>query len=70
MVGFDGSDDAVACVRWAAAQARLQAATLEIVHAYHYPYLERLDPGTRQLLRDEALSDPRRGRRRRVRRGT
>ena len=64
VVGYDGSDDAVRAVRWAAAQARARNATLEVVHAYDYPYLERLGADTQRQLRDEAAAVAHDGRRR------
>lgn len=63
VVGYDGSDDAERAVHWAAAQARTRHATLEIVHAYDYPYLERLGADTRRQLHDEAVAVADAGRR-------
>lgn len=64
VVGYDGSDDAVRAVRWAAGQARARAATLEVVHAYDFPYLERLGADTQRQLHDEAAAVAHDGRRR------
>jgi len=38
VVGVDGSDESVASLRWAVDEARLRNATVEVVHAWHYPY--------------------------------
>ncbi len=56
VVGYDGSDDAVRAVRWAAGEAHARGATLEVVHTYDYPYLERLGADTRSQLHDEATA--------------
>jgi len=56
VVGFDGSPDAERAVDVAARQAAAIGARLEVVHSYDYPYLERLDAGTRALLRDRAAA--------------
>ncbi|MFM8971544.1 MAG: universal stress protein [Actinomycetota bacterium] len=56
VVGYDGSEDAVRAQRWAAAHARAIGVGLEIVHAYDYPYLDRLGVDLRRELRDEALA--------------
>lgn len=63
VVGFDGSADAERAVRWAAAQARARHAVLEVVHAYDFPYLERLGADAQRLLRDEATATAHAGRR-------
>ncbi len=39
VVGVDGSDNAQRALRWALEEARLRGWTLEVVHAWHYPYL-------------------------------
>ncbi len=39
VVGTDGSADADSAVAWALEEARLRAATLEVVHAWHLPYV-------------------------------
>lgn len=38
VAGVDGSDESVASLRWAVNEARLRNATVEVVHAWHYPY--------------------------------
>ncbi len=38
VVGVDGSDESVASLRWALDEALLRNATVEVVHAWHYPY--------------------------------
>lgn len=61
IVGFDGSEDAVRSVEWAAAYSRASATRLEIVHAYDFPYLDRLGDDVRGQLQDEAESVARAG---------
>lgn len=39
-VGFDGSPNAMEAVRWAATEAAARRVTLEVVHAWHWPYLD------------------------------
>ncbi len=39
VVGVDGSDTATRALRWAAEEARVRGALLEVVHAWHRPYL-------------------------------
>lgn len=39
VVGVDASDHARRALRWAVDEARLRAARVEAVHAWHYPYL-------------------------------
>lgn len=39
VVGVDGSPPAVDALRWAVAEARMTGATVEVVHAWHYPAL-------------------------------
>lgn len=39
VVGIDGSDTARHALRWAAEEARLRQAQLEVVHAWHIPYV-------------------------------
>lgn len=39
VVGIDGSDAAVAALRWAHEEARLRNADLEVVHAWCLPYV-------------------------------
>src|SRR5579864_906432 len=39
VVGVDGSDCSVTALRWAAHEAQLRDATIEVVHAWHYPYV-------------------------------
>jgi len=36
VVGVDGSDHSTAALRWAAAEAKLRSATLEVVHAWTF----------------------------------
>lgn len=38
VVGIDGSPGAARALEWAAREARLRHATLEVVHAWHTPY--------------------------------
>ena len=38
VVGVDGSEESVAALRWALAEAERRGATLDVVHAWHYPY--------------------------------
>jgi nucleotide-binding universal stress UspA family protein len=54
LVGFDGSPDATAAVRWAAREAAVRGASLHLLHTYDYPYLERLDPSAQHALAAEA----------------
>lgn len=63
VVGFDGSADAERAVRWAAVQARARNAVLEVVHAYDYPYLDRLGADVQRQLHDEATATALAGRR-------
>lgn len=56
VVGFDGSPDAANAVRWAAGQAASVHGWLEVVHSYDFPYLDRLDDGTKELLRERAAA--------------
>ena len=50
VVGIDGSDTARHALRWAVEEARLRAASLEVIHAWHIPYVGgypyMLDPTT------------------------
>ena len=39
VVGVDGSETAIAALRWAVDEARSQGAELEVVHAWHDPYI-------------------------------
>jgi len=39
VVGVDGSDAATQALRWAAEEARVRGAVLEVVHAWYRPYL-------------------------------
>lgn len=39
VVGIDGSEASLVALRWAAGEARLRAARLEVVHAWHPPYV-------------------------------
>lgn len=39
VVGIDGSETARRSLRWAAEEARLRQASLEVVHAWHMPYV-------------------------------
>lgn len=39
VVGVDGSDSAASALEWAVAEAGLRDAELEVVHAWHLPYL-------------------------------
>ena len=39
VVGIDGSDTARHALRWAVEEARLRAASLEVIHAWHIPYV-------------------------------
>jgi nucleotide-binding universal stress UspA family protein len=50
VVGIDDSPGAAAALRWAAEEARLRHARLEVVHAWEWPYRDRLGE-----LADEAL---------------
>lgn len=43
VVGVDGSEESLGALRWALAQARLLGASLEVVHAWHYPYAAYTD---------------------------
>ena len=54
VVGYDGSDDAVRAVRWAVTEAQSRGASLDVVHTYDFPYLDRLGPTTRDELHAEA----------------
>jgi nucleotide-binding universal stress UspA family protein len=38
VVGVDGSAEAGRALRWAAEEARLRHAALDVVHAWHTPY--------------------------------
>lgn len=38
VVGIDGSAGAARALRWAAEEARLRGASLDVVHAWHMPY--------------------------------
>ena len=39
VVGVDGSDGASNALRWALEEAALRSADVEIVHAWHFPYV-------------------------------
>jgi nucleotide-binding universal stress UspA family protein len=39
VVGIDGSETSQRALEWAAEEARLRGASLEVVHAWHMPYL-------------------------------
>jgi nucleotide-binding universal stress UspA family protein len=39
VVGIDGSDSAVAALRWAIGEARLRGATIDAIDAWNYPYV-------------------------------
>lgn len=39
VVGVDGSDTAGHALRWAVEEARLRHASLQVVHAWHIPYV-------------------------------
>ncbi|MDZ4827526.1 MAG: universal stress protein [Actinomycetota bacterium] len=39
VVGVDGSENSRCALRWAIAEARTRNATLDVVHAWHMPYL-------------------------------
>lgn len=39
VVGVDGSEAANGALGWAIAEARLRNAVVEVVHAWHYPYV-------------------------------
>ena len=43
VVGVDGSEESLAALRWALREARLRGASLEVVHAWHYPYAAYTD---------------------------
>ncbi len=73
VVGVDGSAGSLAALRWAAAEARVRKATLEVVVAWQYPALSTIPAfgvlppadematdakqGLADLLRDEGLLD-------------
>jgi nucleotide-binding universal stress UspA family protein len=39
VVGVDGSEESVSALRWALAEAERRGAILDVVHAWHYPYV-------------------------------
>jgi nucleotide-binding universal stress UspA family protein len=39
VVGIDGSEHAVAALRWAIGEARLRGATIDAIDAWNYPYV-------------------------------
>jgi len=39
VVGVDGSDVSATALRWALEEARLRGAAVDVVHAWHYPYV-------------------------------
>jgi nucleotide-binding universal stress UspA family protein len=39
VVGIDGSESAVAALRWAIEEARLRGATIDAIDAWNYPYV-------------------------------
>jgi nucleotide-binding universal stress UspA family protein len=39
VVGIDGSESAVAALRWAIGEARLRGATIDAIDAWNYPYV-------------------------------
>jgi nucleotide-binding universal stress UspA family protein len=61
VVGIDRSDSSAAGLRWAAAEARMSFATLDVVHAYPAPLahvgreevIERIDPGLHGAMVDK-----------------
>lgn len=69
VVGVDGSDYGARALRWAIDEARRRSAELQVVHAWHYPYigvdiagftatpsvLEGAEKAARQVLDDAAL---------------
>ncbi len=42
VVGVDGSEGAADALRWAAEEARLRGATLDVVYAWAFPYLSEV----------------------------
>jgi nucleotide-binding universal stress UspA family protein len=72
VVGVDGSDGSIAALRWAANEARMRGASLEVVTAWHYPLLTTIPAfgvlppsdemthearkGLRELLQSESLT--------------
>ena len=68
VVGVDGSEVARGALRWALAEARLRGAVVQIVHAWHNPYvamtgfpvsenaIESVEEGARRVLDDVAAS--------------
>ncbi|HEY7042252.1 MAG TPA: universal stress protein [Nocardioidaceae bacterium] len=43
VVGVDASEGSAVALRWALEEARLRGSTVEVVHAWHYPYLASCD---------------------------
>lgn len=39
VVGVDGSDCSIEALRWAVEEGRLRAATVEVLHVWHLPYV-------------------------------
>ena len=39
VVGIDGSEHAIAALRWAIGEARLRGATIDAIDAWNYPYV-------------------------------
>lgn len=45
VVGVDGSERSVNALRWALDEAKRRDATVDVVHAWHYPYTGGVVPG-------------------------
>lgn len=58
VVGVDGSDEARRALAWACTEARAHAATLHVVHVWHYPY--GIAPSASRTLQEELRASLRR----------
>jgi nucleotide-binding universal stress UspA family protein len=57
VVGVDGSEGASQALRWAYNEARLRNASLEIVQAWHYPYMADVTGMAAAAVRTDDLED-------------
>ena len=39
LVGIDGSENSLRALRWALAEARMRGDAVEVLHAWHFPYI-------------------------------
>ena len=61
VVGVDGSEPSVDALRWAYGEASLRGAAVEVVHAWHYPYVGDVAGVAAYGIGHEALQEGARG---------